>query len=253
MNTQKIVQLIFSPTGTTKKIADEICKGISDGFKVIDLSTEIEEQTIECDAVIVAAVPVYGGRVPQVATERLLKLKAVGNKAVAVVVYGNRAYDDALLELKDTLEKIGCVVIAGGAFIAEHSMIREIAAGRPNENDLKIAFNFGKSIADKLKETDTKGIIVPGNPKYKYKKHNKGITPKTNKSCTTCGECAKFCPVGAIPTDNPSKTSENCIGCMRCVSVCPNHARALSKPVVFMISTVLSSAKNKVCEPEIFI
>lgn len=253
MNGQKVLQLIFSPTGTTQKIGDEICKGICDEFTKIDLSAEIESKTIDSDAVIVVAVPVYGGRVPHIAAERLMKLKADGNKAVAVVVYGNRAYDDALLELKDILNSIGCKVIAGGAFVAEHSMLREIATGRPNKNDLETAFSFGNRIADKLNGTEQNEISVPGHPDYKRKKAGNGIAPKTNNACNACGKCAKVCPVGAIPVENPRKTSKICIGCMRCVSICPNHARALPKPVVLLIGTVLSSAKKKSCEPEVFI
>ncbi|MDE5946550.1 MAG: 4Fe-4S binding protein [Oscillospiraceae bacterium] len=205
MNKQKVIQLIFSPTGTTKKIADEICKGICEKFTTIDLYFEIEKQTIESNVLIIAAIPVYGGRVPHIAVERIMKLNTAGNQAVAIVVYGNRAYDDALLELKDTLDMIGCKVIAGGAFVAEHSMIREIAAGRPDRNDIETAFNFGKKIADKLNCNDTKEITVPGNSGYKDKKPANGMTPKTNKACIACGKCAKVCPVGAILADDPKK------------------------------------------------
>lgn len=253
MNTQKILKMIFSPTGTTKKIVDEICKGIDGEITEIDLSSEIKKQNVKNDVLLVAAVPVYGGRVPQIAIERIMRLKADGCKAVAVVVYGNRAYDDALLELKDTLDSIGCKVIAGGAFVAEHSMVREIAAGRPNQKDLETAFNFGTKIASVLKQSDSNEIAVPGNPNYKNKNASKGMAPKTNKSCSACGKCSKSCPVGAIPINAPQKTTKSCIGCMRCVSLCPNHARSLPKLVVLLVSTVLSSAKKRTCEPEIFI
>lgn len=253
MNTEKVIKLFFSPTGTTKKVVDEICKGIGDECIAIDISSDIEEQTFESNVVIVAAVPVFGGRVPNIAIERILKMKAKGSRAIAVVVYGNRAYDNALLELKDTLNEIGCKVIAGAAFVAEHSIVREIAAGRPNKTDLEIALRFGKSIAEILKQSDVKEITVHGNPDYKNKKPMGGMAPKANKSCSACGDCVKACPVGAIPADNPRKTSKSCIGCMRCVSICPNHARALPKPAVLLVSKVLSSAKNKICEPEIFI
>lgn len=212
----------------------------------------MKNKTIDRDSIIVAAVPVFGGRVPQIAVKRMMKLNANGCRAAAVVVYGNRAYDDALLELKDTLNAIGCRVIAGGAFVAEHSMVREIAAGRPNQKDLEAAFEFGKKIANALKQDDKKDITVPGNPNYKNKKTGNGMKPKTGKSCSKCGECSKVCPVGAIPVDNPQKTSKSCIGCMRCVSVCPNNARALPKQVLLLAGAVLSSAKKKSCEPEIF-
>ena len=52
------------------------------------------------DALILLAAPVYGGRVAPTALERLARLRGQGQAAVAVVVYGNRDYEDALLEIR---------------------------------------------------------------------------------------------------------------------------------------------------------
>ena len=46
-------------------------------------------------------MPVYAGRVPALAVERLKGMKTSGVKCVIVAVYGNRAYEDALVEMQD--------------------------------------------------------------------------------------------------------------------------------------------------------
>jgi len=46
-------------------------------------------------------MPVYAGRVPALAVERLKGIKTSGVKCVIVAVYGNRAYEDALVEMQD--------------------------------------------------------------------------------------------------------------------------------------------------------
>ena len=43
------------------------------------------------------AMPVFGGRIPAVAAEKLGELKGSGKKAVTLVVYGNRAYEEQML------------------------------------------------------------------------------------------------------------------------------------------------------------
>lgn len=52
---------------------------------------------------MIAAVPVYAGRVPNVLLKYLNSMQGYGAKAVPLVLYGNRDYDDALVELTDIL------------------------------------------------------------------------------------------------------------------------------------------------------
>jgi len=68
--------------------------------------------------VAVIAVPSFGGRVPEPAVKRLEEIR--GNEALctAVCVYGNRAYEDTLIELSDAARKSGFRVIAGIAAVA---------------------------------------------------------------------------------------------------------------------------------------
>ena len=135
MNIEKWIIAHFSPTGGTRKVADAIAAGFSVPVVEMDLTKADSAVTLGENDALMAVLPVFAGRVPQISLERLSALKGSGQKAVAVVVYGNREYDDALLETKDALEANGFRVIAAAAFIAEHSIVRSIAAGRPDAGD----------------------------------------------------------------------------------------------------------------------
>ena len=155
---------VFSPTGGTSKIAAAIA-GARMGTR-IDLCSPVEPQEMPAGTPLLAVVPVYGGRIPAIAAQRLLALQGSGNPAIAVVVYGNRAYEDALLELKNVLTEAGHQVIAAAAFIAEHSIIRSIAADRPHADDLARAVEFGAAIEARLNSEPTT-VDVPGNAEYR--------------------------------------------------------------------------------------
>lgn len=146
MNIEKWIVAHFSPTGGTKKVADAIATGF--GTTVVEMDLTKADATVQLDEndALMAVLPVYAGRVPQISLERLSALKANGQKAVAVVVYGNREYDDALLETKNALEANGFRVIAAAAFIAEHSIVRSIAIGRPDAEDEALCRQFAADV-----------------------------------------------------------------------------------------------------------
>ena len=197
-----------------------------------------------------AVLPVYAGRVPQISLERLAALKGNGQKAVAVVVYGNREFDDALLETKDALEANGFQVIAAAAFIAEHSIVRSIAAGRPDAEDEAICRQFAADVM--AKADDAPPVQVPGNNPYKELKPA-AFHPAANEVCVKCGICAKRCPVGAIPLDNPSQTNNDlCINCMRCVQTCPQQCRVLPDSFLAMITQMLNENAAGYKKPVVF-
>lgn len=255
MNITQWIAAVFSPTGTTLQVAQAVAEGSGSLVREVDLSASVEEETVSADAVLLVAVPVFGGRVPAVALERLSRLHGAGGPAVAVVVYGNRHYDDALLELRDTLEKNGFQVAAAAAFVAEHSIVRTIAAGRPDESDRRTARDFGGAAARKLSlsEGNWTPLQVPGNPVYKVY-NGLPACPEAGKRCTKCGKCAALCPVGAIPTEAPNLTyKEKCITCMRCVAVCPEEARALPASIQLASSAMLKLKAAARREPELFL
>lgn len=250
---------LFSPTGGTRKAAEIIGRAIDPQAVEIDLSkTQAEGLPLELgrDEVLLAAVPVFGGRVPAIALERLKGITGHETPAIPVVVYGNRDYDDALLELKSALESNGFRPIAGIACIAEHSIMHVYATGRPDAADEQVLKQFASQIVDKLKLV--KGgipapIEVKGNPDYKPY-NGVPLKPHATRACNRCGTCAALCPVGAIPLDNPQKTdTKKCISCMRCIAVCPHQARQVSKLKVALSTQMLKKACEGRKEPELFI
>lgn len=241
----KYYSMYFSPTGGTKKVMDILVRELN--AQEIDLSQKEMEYSQYClnkEDVCYIGVPSYGGRVPEIVLERIKQMKVDGATAIFVIVYGNRHYDDTILELKNTLKECGFQVKAAIAAVAEHSIMRQYGAGRPDETDEKELLEFASKIKNFLeKEHDMKELLVPGNMPYR---EYKGVPfkPKGGKNCMKCGACAAQCPVGAIPKNNPSSIEENkCISCMRCVGICPKNARKVSKITLF----VASKKMRRVC------
>ena len=200
--------------------------------------------------VAVISVPSYGGRVPAIAAERLGMIHGSGAKAVLVCVYGNRAYEDTLVELKDTAKQAGFQVIAAVSAIAEHSIVRQFAVGRPDAQDAEQLYNFAKQIQKKLSVADTSEPMIPGDRPYK-KTGGAGMVPKLTKDCNGCGMCAVKCPVQAIDKENPQKVDEKvCISCMRCVTVCPQGARKVDDVKLSTVGMMLEKvcSERKRCE-----
>jgi ferredoxin len=168
-----------------------------------------------------------------------------------VVVYGNREYEDALLETRDALESNGFRVIAAAAFIAEHSIVRSIAAGRPDTEDEALCRQFAADVM--AKPGDAAIVQVPGNTPYKELKPS-AFHPAANEDCVRCGVCAQQCPVVAIPLDAPSQTNNNlCINCMRCVEACSQQCRALPDAFLNMITQMLNQNAAGYKKPAIFL
>lgn len=115
-----IHQLTFSPTGGTRRVSKSICKAFDVESNITELCTKKENlkyPSINFDDLVVISMPVYAGRVPALAVERLKGVKANGAKCVIVAVYGNRAYEDALLEMQDVATEIGFQAMAATAAI----------------------------------------------------------------------------------------------------------------------------------------
>lgn len=246
-------EITFSPTGGTKKVANFLANELSLDITAIDLSNVNEnfyKYSLTNEYIAIIAVPSYSGRVPSVTIERILKIQGNGAKAIIVCVYGNRAYEDTLVELQDVVQQAGFSVISAIAAIAEHSIAHRYATNRPDMNDYRILKEFAGKISDKLKKNDFSTPTIPGNRPYR-KAGNAGIVPKATKACTKCNLCTSKCPVGAIDKNNPTKVNKKvCISCMRCVTVCPHHARKVNGLLLAIVNMMLKKActERKECE-----
>lgn len=242
----KNVKLVyFSPTGTTKKVVHSITRGIDpENVENIDITRpEARKQSLRIteDELLVIGVPVYMGRVPALIIEWLNTIQAQNTRAVCVVVYGNRTYEDAMLELNNIIMKRGCIPIAGGAFIGEHSFSQPetpTAMGRPDTNDVRHAEEFGRKIREKIESVSSisglSEVDIPGI--YPYRGDStlwKVDFISVSNGCTSCGVCAENCPTGAIDSENSSIINQDtCITCCACIKNCPEHARTMKPGLV---------------------
>lgn len=244
----------FSPTGGTKKAGEILAEAMAEKVTFFDLGSREAMKEAAGGDVAVVAVPVFGGRVPTVATEKLKVLKGNGKKAVTLAVYGNRAYEDALLELNDIMKESGYEIAASAAFVAQHSMAPEVGAGRPDEKDAEEIRAFAGQILVKMEKGDTEEIKVPGNHPYKPMS-SMPVTPVSLPSCNTCGKCAAACPTAAIQIENGvvATEAEKCCLCMACVHVCPEGARILPPPLKEKMEQMLGKLKSVHRENETFI
>lgn len=254
----KFLQIVFSPTGGTKKVADIIAEEWRETKVFVDLSdaeADPSEIVIEPEDLALVAVPSYGGRVPGLAAERLSKIKGNQARCILVCVYGNRAYEDTLIELQDIVEKCGFRTAAGISAVAEHSIMHQYAAGRPDVKDAAKLREFAGKIHERLSDEKAPQTVprIPGNRPYK-KAGGAALVPKATKDCVSCGLCAQNCPAQAIGRENlKTADPEKCISCMRCVALCPKSARKVNSKAVSVVALAIKKACSERKENELFL
>jgi len=266
MNPNSVKLVYFSPTGTTRTALQGIARGI--GLPIIeeiDITSPCARQQplrTSDNELMVVGVPVYMGRVPALLHEWLHAIEAHETPTVCVVVYGNRAYENALLELKDVVTSRGCIPIAGAAFIGEHSFADSgapVALGRPDAGDLEQARVFGRRIREKLQSVTAickvPDLQVPGSSPYG------GITKlwdvdfiAVSDQCSGCGTCAEACPLGAIDAqDSALIDQQKCVTCCACIKSCPNGARSIKPGPVQNAQSSLLTLHREPKQPECFL
>lgn len=257
MNTIQTIHLIyFSPTHTSLRVIENIAKGF-ENVRIVkhDLTCKaLSDTAFDVADLAIVGIPVYAGRLPKLAVERMESLKGNNIPAVSVVVYGNRAYEDALIELQDLITSKGFRPVASAAFIGEHSYstpTQPIAAHRPDEQDCLFAQKAGKAIAAKLQTNNTDLPLPKGNHPYKEMPQFTPAAPATDANlCIRCGECVAICPAEAIDTIDPTLSDKSkCIKCCACVKFCPQEARTFFQPRAEWLFNNCSVRK----EPELYL
>lgn len=251
-----VFEIVFSPTGGTRKVSGLVAGALGKNTVIVDLTDsglDFHGVSMAEDDVAVISVPAYAGRIPAVVADRLGMVRGNGARAVLVCVYGNRAFEDTLVELEDVAKRAGFRVVAAVSAIAEHSVARQFAAGRPDAQDAAQLAEFAQQIQQKLLAEDASEPSIPGNRPYKQAGGH-SMVPQATEDCVSCGACAAACPVRAIDKDDPSQVDgEACISCMRCVSVCPQNARKLDPNKLAAVTQMLSKACVERRECELFI
>ena len=246
--------IYFSASGTTKETISILSKAIGGNAVTYDLLRNPPEVqvTFGKDEPALFAFPVFGGRLPVISPEMIKKFKGDKTPAIAIVVYGNRAYDDALLELTDLLSGQGFITVAAASFVAQHSIFPEVASGRPDAEDRKKIISFAEAVKEKLLSPSP--VEVKGKRPY-VKAGTVSLHPTGDGNCNGCGTCVRVCPVNAIPAENPKKTdTRKCIACTACIAACPRHSRAFHVPVVYpLVSRSFKKSNSVRKEPEIFL
>jgi len=255
----------FSPTGTSKAVVQGIARGFGPGAAEIFDITRPDGRTrplrTSASDLLIIAVPVYMGRIPALLGDWLSAIEADDTPTVCVVVYGNRAYENALLELRDAVAAHGCVPVAGAAYIGEHSFATPdapVALGRPDADDLSHAEAFGRQVRKKLdavsRISDLPEVHLPGS--YPYEGATKiwdvDFIEVSGVLCGQCGICAEVCPVGAVdPEDSAVIDKVKCITCCACIKACPENARTIKPGPVAdaqkRLSTLFAEPKSPEC------
>ena len=281
MKLKGIAAVFFSPTGNTRKAVVEIADVIArrEGIAVREIDFTLpgareEVRKFEAGELVIFGTPVYAGRIPNKILPAVQTLfEGNGALAVPVVTFGNRSFDNALIELRIELEQHGFHTVAGAAFVAEHVFSNKLAAGRPDEKDLELIRRFAGDVAEKIKGLEegpldgmaeipapaaVKGIEpVPayyrplqedGSPANFLK-----AKPKTSDSCNDCGICARVCPMGSISPEDYRTVTGICIKCQACVKSCPVHAKFFDDPVMLSHTRMLEQHYERPAENKVFL
>lgn len=270
----KIRAVYFSPTGTTKKVVKTIASSIGmelnlpvEDYDYTPAPVRKEGVLFASDEIVVFGTPTYAGRIPNVLLKYLASVKADGALAIPVALYGNRNFDDSLIELRNLLEENGFHTIAGAAFIGEHSFSKILGKNRPDVKDMMIAGAFAKKTAEKIKGIEDIASLTPVEVKgetpirnYYQPRDRKGnpidirkVLPKTKENCINCGICAEVCPMGSISKENVAELTGICIKCGACIKSCPVEAKYYDDEGYLYHKTELELGYERRAEPEYFL
>lgn len=249
-----IVEIFFSPSGTSQKVGDRIAGNFSQEKEICNLLIFNSEKELKSEDVAVVVMPVFAGRIPKTARERLSKIRGNDTPAIAVVNYGNAHVTDSLLELTDLLRENNFNVIAAASTVSHHSIFDGVAVGRPDDTDMEKIDEFSEKCIKKLESNESLESEIPGNIPYTDYKQLPFEISCDETVCAFCYDCVSICPEKAIPEDDPIETDLNsCSRCTACISICPEDARKFSGAAFEAKKPDFEKANSERKEPEFYL
>ena len=249
MNINQVYAVYFSPAGTTRKLTATLATALAESFEapleIVDITLPVAREETHAFAagdLVVCGSPTYAGKLPNKMLSYWKEgLAGNGALAVALVTFGNRAFDNSLAELCACLASSGFHTVGAGAFACRHVFSDTLAAERPDKDDFAELAKFGAAVATRVAKASASPAApeVPGDadaPYYVPKgtdgepKNFLKAKPKTSDECIQCGVCAALCPVGSIDPQDASNVPGLCIKCHACVRECPMGAKYFDDP-----------------------
>lgn len=274
MHISHVTAVYYSATGNTQSVTERIARRIADALgvsmAVCDYTlpeNRTETKHFGAGELVVFGTPVYAGRVPNKMLPVVQNMfKADGALAVPVVTFGNRNFDNGLIELRNELENNGFHTIAAAGAACSHVFSDKIAPGRPDADDQKLLDDFADRTAKKVLEmTEIPAPIAvrgdePVGPYYTpLGTDGKPAVflkakPLTNmERCDKCMICAKVCPMGSISLEDPSLVEGICIKCQACVKKCPHGAKYFDDPAFLSHVAMLEQNYTRRAQTELFL
>ena len=269
---KNIKAVFFSATGNTKRVVEQLAAQLSqklripveaDDFTLPD--AHVDTRTYSSEDLVIFGVPTYAGRIPNKVLPFVQNLfKGNETRAVAVVTFGNRSFDNSLSELYSELEKNNFSVVAAGAVVCKHAFA-EVGIGRPDAADEELLAFFADTVFEKLQKSEEPlsdtaikrnealaAYYVPlgtdGKPVNFLK-----AKPVTDKAkCDNCGVCAAVCPMGSIDKNDVSLVPGICIKCQACVVHCHTKAKSFDDPLFLSHKAMLEQNYTRTAISEFF-
>lgn len=226
----KNIIFYFSGTGNSLKAAKDVASVLGDTELVFMKGSYVFTGTYERIGFV---FPCYAAGAPKVVIQfvKALALNAGSTNYTFSVVTCNDAGGNALPMIQEQLKKKGLALNYGGVVRVVGNYIVLYALPENQAERLRMAEEKMKNIANDIKRKAVTPIgkkrlafsafYAIGNQFFKTKE--KQLT--VSDDCTSCGLCAKICPVGNIQIEKgkPVFLHKNCTNCFACVHWCPKQ------------------------------